>query len=274
MAGTPHRADSPPLVVEDLTVVLDGTPALEGITFSLHSGEQVALVGPNGAGKTTLLKTVAGLVKPTSGVVEVYGERPPSHICIAYLPQRPMVDWTFPVSVADVVMMGRVGRLGLFRQPGRADREAVEEALTTVGLASLAHRHIQQLSGGQQQRMFIARALAQEAQLLLLDEPMAGLDLTSQAEILALFPVFRQRGIPSLVAHHDLTMAAQHFDRIILLSGRIVAQGSPHEVLTAPHLTAAYGGHFHPLSDGTPGFGVSDSCCEGWPSAAGRRSHG
>jgi len=166
-----HNPDAPILETHKLTVSYDGRVALEDITFHLHTGERIAVVGPNGAGKSTLFKVVAGVLPPTSGEVKISGFGPRGHICIAYVPQRSQVDWHFPASVADVVMMGRIGQVGFFRWPRRADWHTVHAALEAVDMDALANRQIGELSGGQQQRTFLARALAQEAELVLMDEP-------------------------------------------------------------------------------------------------------
>ena len=164
----------------------DGRMAVEEISFHLHAGERVAVVGPNGAGKSTLFKLIAGVLPPTSGQVKVYGSGPRGHVCIAYIPQRSQVDWRFPVNVSDVVMMGRSAKLRPLTWPGKGDWQVVRQALATVDLGDLEKRQIGQLSGGQQQRMFIARALAQEAELMLMDEPLAGLDAPSQEGLLSI----------------------------------------------------------------------------------------
>jgi manganese/iron transport system ATP-binding protein len=180
--GVAHQVGAPILEVSDVTVRYDGRLALEEVSFQLTPGERMAVVGPNGAGKSTLFKVIAGVLQPTTGKVSVYGHGPGGHICIAYVPQRSQVDWSFPVNVADVVMMGRIGKLGPLRWPKARDWAYVRQCLEVVGVADLADRQISELSGGQQQRMFIARALAQEAELMLMDEPLTGLDLTSQED--------------------------------------------------------------------------------------------
>jgi len=258
----PHQTDQPVLDVDHLTVRYDGRTALEEVTFHLRRGERVAVIGPNGAGKSTLFKAIAGLLTPQAGRVRVYGTPPGSHGCIAYLPQRQQVDWHFPVSVADVVMMGRVCRLGWLGWPKKRDREIVRAALETVGLASLARRPIDELSGGQQQRMFIARALAQEAALVLLDEPLTGLDLLAQEEVLAALEVLPQRGATVMVATHDLEQAARYFDRVLLLNGRLIAFAPPSEALRPEMLLQAYGGRMNVTVEGQP-FVIADTCCEG-----------
>ncbi|MBN1425375.1 metal ABC transporter ATP-binding protein [Candidatus Fermentibacteria bacterium] len=250
------------LAMKEATVRLGDIVALQSVTLTLHQGEQVAVVGPNGAGKSTLLKTIAGLLQPSSGSVLVYGHRPPGHICIAYLPQRNVVDWAFPVTVGDVVMMGRIGRLGLFRRPSRHDHMIVAGCLNTVGLSDLLGQRIAELSGGQQQRMFIARALAQEAGLMVMDEPLTGLDATSQEAILDLLAEFPRRNVATVVTNHDLTMSSQRFDRIVLLNSRVIADGPPEKVLTEKNLLAAYGSHVHRIHDAREPLAVSDSCCD------------
>ncbi|RME89616.1 MAG: metal ABC transporter ATP-binding protein, partial [Anaerolineae bacterium] len=240
-----HQEDQPILDVRKLSVRYDGRTALEEITFHLHIGERVAVVGPNGAGKSTLFKVVAGVLSPTEGEVRVFGSGPHGHVCIAYIPQRSQVDWDFPVSVADVVMMGRIAKLGPLGWPKRRDWALVHEALETVGLRELADRQIGQLSGGQQQRMFIARALAQEAELMLMDEPLTGLDAPAQREVLSLLDELQNRGVTLMVATHDLDQAARHFDRIMLLNHRLIAFGTPEDVLQAEKLVQAYGGRLH-----------------------------
>jgi len=257
-----HEAGAPILEVSDVTVRYNGRLALEGVSFRLIRGERVAVVGPNGAGKSTLFKVITGVLHPTTGEVRVCGHKPGGHICIAYLPQRSQVDWAFPVSVADVVMMGRIGRLGLLRHPGARDWEYVHQCLEVVGLADLANRQIGELSGGQQQRMFIARALAQEAELMLMDEPLTGLDVTSQEDIFRILEELRQRGVTVMVATHDLNLAAERFDRVMLLNSRLLGLGRPDEVFTTERLQAAYGGHLRLIQTGEGLMALSDTCCE------------
>ena len=259
----PHQPGTPILDVAGLTVRYNGRVALEDVSFELQTGEQVAVVGPNGAGKSTLLKAVAGVLAPTSGVVQVYGHGPACHICIAYVPQRSLVDWTFPVTVSDVVMMGRIGRLGLLRRPGKRDHARVQECLELVDIADLAKRQISELSGGQQQRMFIARALAQEAALMLMDEPLTGLDIPSQEGIFQILEMLRQRAVTVVIATHDLNQAAERFDRVMLLNRQLLGFGAPAQVFTRDRLTRAYGGQLHllPVEGGVLALG--DTCCEG-----------
>ena len=258
-----HLHDQPILDVRELNVHYDGRMALEQISFHLHVGERVAVVGPNGAGKSTLFKAIAGVMAPTSGEVNVYGTKPGRHVCIAYIPQRSQVDWHFPVSVADVVMMGRSAKLRPLTWPGRQDWAQVHQALRTVQLDDLSGRQIGQLSGGQQQRMFIARALAQEAELMLMDEPLAGLDTPSQEGLLSLLERLQEKSVTVMVATHDLQQAAQYFDRILLLNREIVAFGPADQVLKPETLMRAYGGRLR-LVDGEEALlAMDDTCCEG-----------
>jgi manganese/iron transport system ATP-binding protein len=257
-----HRQDQPILEVDRLSVRYESGLALDQVSFHLQRGERVALVGPNGAGKSTLFKVIAGVLEPTSGRVNIAGADPGGHICIAYVPQRSQVDWTFPVTVADVVMMGRTGKIGLLRWPTRRDRELVRRALADVGLQELAARQISELSGGQQQRMFLARALAQEAELMLMDEPLNGLDVHSQEVIFAILDELRRRGVTIMVATHDLDQAAGRFDRVLLLNRRLLGFGPPQEVFTAEHLLAAYGGHLKLVEGEGQLVALGDTCCD------------
>jgi len=258
-----HTPGAPLLEVRQVSMRYDGVVALEEVSFTVEAGERIAIVGPNGAGKSTLLKIIAGVLTPTAGAVRISGHGPQGHLCIAYIPQRNQVDWNFPLTVADVVMMGRIGKIGLLRHPTARDWEAVRRALEQVGLAELAHRPIRALSGGQQQRMFIARALAQEAELLLMDEPFTGLDLPAQEGILEILDGLRRQGVTVLVATHDLDQAATHFDRVALLNRRLIAFGTPGEVFTPEALRAAYGGHLRLVPIGGELVAVGDTCCEG-----------
>jgi len=246
----PHNVKAPALEAVRLTKRYEATYAVQELSFTVDHGERVALVGPNGAGKSTLFQMIAGVLTPSSGQIKVFGHKPLGHICIAYVTQRNEVDYGFPVSVIDVVMMGRIGILGFFHNPGQHDREFVMACLETVGMADLAQRQISELSGGQQQRMFIARALAQEAELMLMDEPLSGLDVVSQEGILEILDEMRQRGVTVLVATHDLSLAAEHFDKVMLLNRNVIGFGSVPEVFTAENLSTAYGGHLQMVETG------------------------
>ena len=261
--AVPHDAALPAIELENVSVRYDQALALENVTLRLKRGERVAVVGPNGAGKSTLFHVIAGVVRPTAGQVRIYGSGPGGHICVGYVPQRKVIDWDFPVTVTDVVMMGRVGKMGFFRWPARRDREVVRAALDEVGMSAFADRQIGELSGGQQQRVFLARVLAQEAELLLMDEPLTGLDMPSQEAILALIDRIQAQGVTVMVASHDLNQASEQFPAMLLLNRRLIAFGAPHEVLTTPNLLAAYGGHMHIVHTGDGEVMLADTCCSG-----------
>jgi len=229
--------------VEGLNVNYGQTPVLWDISFQIPKGLLVGIIGPNGAGKSTLLKSALGLVKPLSGKIDLLGE--PISSCtrqkIAYVPQRGSVDWDFPITALEVVLMGRFGRLGLFRRPRKADREAALQALDLVGMSSFADRQIGQLSGGQQQRLFIARSFVQNADLLLLDEPFAGVDLATEKSIINLLRAKKEEGKTVFVVHHDLPTVEEYFDWVILLNTRLVVCGPVKQVFTRENLAQAFG---------------------------------
>ena len=234
-------SEGPVVAVHDLWAGYDSTPALESVTFELPAGSLVGLAGPNGSGKSTLLKALLGLIQPWKGSIELFGSPVNgSRGRLGYAPQSELVDWDFPVTVRDVVMMGRYGRLGLLQRPKAADREAVANALAQVRLEDLAERQISELSGGQQRRMLIARGLAQDAEVLLLDEPMVGLDATSQHELLELFEQLRNEGKTLLVATHDLSCVTACFDLTLLINTKLIAFGSPNEIFTPELLQEAF----------------------------------
>ncbi|MDH3667918.1 MAG: metal ABC transporter ATP-binding protein [Paracoccaceae bacterium] len=243
--GPPGELHEPGLAlhVEDLTVSYHGRPVLWDIDLDVPPGVMAAIVGPNGAGKSTLIKSVLELVPATAGHVRLFGKPyAAQRRRIAYVPQRTSVDWDFPTTALDVVMMGRYGHLGWVRRPGAADRDRALGALEEVGIADLAGRQISQLSGGQQQRVFLARALVQDADLYFLDEPMAGVDATTERAIVRLLKGLRDRGKTVIVVHHDLQTVREYFDWIVILNVRVIAQGPVHEAYTADHLRQAYGG--------------------------------
>ncbi|MBN1661194.1 MAG: metal ABC transporter ATP-binding protein [Anaerolineae bacterium] len=226
----------PVLGVHNLTISYNSTPVLLDVSFEVEAGQRVAIVGPNGAGKSTLFKAILGLVHRQSGTVSTNdGE-------VGYVTQRSAVDWSFPVTVHDVVMMGRVGKMGWLRWQRPRDREIVQRSLAQVGMLEYAARQIGELSGGQQQRVFIARALAQEATILLMDEPFSGVDAPAQEAILEILNALHQQGVTLLVSTHDLNLAMERFDRLALLNGRLIVYGPPREVVTPEALTEAYGG--------------------------------
>lgn len=258
-----HIVDAPPIHLEAIDVRFNGTRALVDITTEIEPGKRIAVVGPNGAGKTTLLQVIAGTLNPNRGKVQIYGRHPQSHVCIAYVPQRSQADWKFPVNVREVVMMGRIRKIGLFRWPNQKDWAFVQSSLEQVGMHSFANRQIGELSGGQQQRVFLAQALAQGAEVILLDEPLNGLDIPSQEAILDILDQLSERGVTVLVATHDLELARERFDQIMLLNRTLIAFGSPDEVLVESNLIEAYSGGLH-FVDGDEGrMLLTDTCCEG-----------
>jgi manganese/zinc/iron transport system ATP- binding protein len=229
--------------VTDLTIAYKDKPVLWDVDMDVPSGTLMAIVGPNGAGKTTLIKSILGLVKPAAGQVLVYGRtyEEQRHL-VGYVPQRGSVDWDFPTSVLDVVMMGRYGALGWFKRPGASERAAALEALDKVGMKTYAERQISQLSGGQQQRVFLARALVQDAQLYFMDEPFQGVDATTERAIVILLQELRSAGKTVVVVHHDLQTVPEYFDWVTMLNVRRIASGPVNEVFTEQNLRKAYGG--------------------------------
>jgi ABC-type Mn2+/Zn2+ transport system ATPase subunit len=230
--------------VEQLRAGYPRRAVLEDVSFTVGPGELVAIVGPNGSGKSTLLKVLVGLLKPWSGQVKVLGEPPGRQpLRVAYLPQAEAVDWSFPVSVRDVVLMGRYRRAGWLRPTTRADAVAAERALDLAGMSALADRQIGELSGGQQRRTFLARALAQEPALYLLDEPVTGVDPTTEDDLMAILMAECQQGKTVLASTHDLGGVAEHFTRLISLNRTVVADGPAALVRDPDVLRATYGGH-------------------------------
>lgn len=229
--------------VEDLTLAYEEKPVLWDIDLHVPEGILMAIVGPNGAGKTTLIKSILGLLKPAAGTVRIYGRpyREQRHL-VAYVPQRGSVDWDFPTSVLDVVMMGRYGSLGWLRRPGLTERAYALEALNKVDMSHLAHRQISQLSGGQQQRTFLARALVQDAQVYFMDEPFQGVDATTERAIVDLLKELRAQGKTVVAVHHDLQTVPEYFDWVTLINVHRIASGPVAEVFTDDNLRLAYGG--------------------------------
>lgn len=226
--------DRPLLQVEGLRAAYGPRVVLEDVTFTVYPGQRVAVVGPNGAGKSTLFKCIAGLVRPSAGRIVLTAPDGARAVRLAYTPQQESVNWHYPATVWDVVMMGRYPYLGLWRRPGPQDRQAVREALRQVGLEHLARWPIHRLSGGQQQRVFLARALAQQAPLLLLDEPFNAVEEGAQETVVQALSALRERGVALLMSTHDLDfVAGSHwFDRVLVLHGRVLAFGPPEAVCT------------------------------------------
>lgn len=246
-----------PLEIHDLTVAYHRKPVLWGVDLVVPSGQLIGIIGPNGAGKSTLIKACMGLLPLQSGWVKFFGQNF-SKIAsrIGYVPQRESVDWDFPVSVMDVVLMGRYGRLGLLRRPSKHDYDLARACLEKVHLLPYANRQIANLSGGQQQRVFLARALAQEADLYFMDEPFAGVDAATEAAIISVLRELRDQGKTILVVHHDLPTARQYFDLLLLLNMNVVAFGKTQEVFTAELLQKTYGGRLTILSEVAQALGA------------------
>ena len=228
--------------LQDVTVEFDGHRALDNVTFDVDAGTLMGVVGPNGAGKSTLFNAIAGLLPVRQGKVTLHTAEQGSG-ALAYVPQRESVNWRFPVTVADVVMMGRCCRLGWFRRPGKRDRELVNACLCRVGLWDLRSAPMTELSGGQRQRVFVARALAQEASVLLLDEAFSGVDVGAQEDLVEVLQTLRDEGRIVLLATHDLTDLAGRFDQVLCLNRNVCACGPPDQVFTSEVMEQLYGAH-------------------------------
>ena len=241
-----------PLSVHDLTVAYHRRPVIWDVGFEIPPGSLVGVVGPNGAGKSTLLKAIMGLVPVASGKIQLFGGTyQQNRYRVGYVPQRESVDWDFPVNVLDVVTMGMYRKIGWFRPVRRVHRLRAMEALERVGIAELAHQQISQLSGGQQQRTFLARALVQEAELYLMDEPLAAVDAATEKAIIQILKGLQSEGKSAVVIHHDLQTVVEYFDYIILLNMRVVAHGPVAEVFHAENLQKTYGGRLTLLDQAT-----------------------
>ena len=258
----PHAHDEPldashahahaDIWLSDVSAGYGERAALEHVTVAVEPGSLLAVVGPNGAGKSTLLKLMAGLLRPWTGRIEVLGAPPGREAHrVAYVPQAEMVDWAFPVTVEDVVMMGRFPRLGAIRRPGADDRRAVSAALAEVGMSKHDGTQIGRLSGGQRRRVFLARALAAEPDVFLLDEPVTGIDATTQELLMDLLEAQAERGKTVVATTHDLACAAQRFQRVLAVNRTVVAYGASDLVLDADVLARAYGGHLLVLNGRT-----------------------
>ena len=230
-----------PIEIKNLSVTYRTEPALWNVDLNFPEGKLIAIVGPNGAGKSTLIKAVMGLVPITAGKVSVYG-KPYSkqRSKIAYVPQRGSVDWDFPTDALDVVEMGLYGKLGWLRRPNSQTREKARECLVKVGLEDYADRQIGQLSGGQQQRVFVARALAQDPQIYLMDEPLNGVDATTEETILTILENIRKEGKTIVMVHHDLQTVDKYFDWVVMLNRNLISKGPIKEVFTKENLDRTY----------------------------------
>lgn len=246
--------------VSDLSVHYSNDQALEKISFDLYEGEKLAIIGPNGAGKSTLLKTIMGLIPAQRGHIDLDENM---RRRLGYVPQHNQVNWDLPITVRDVVMMGLTRQIGWLKFPRRKHWQLVEEALERVKLAEYAFRPISDLSGGQQRRVFIARTLAQNADILLLDEPFAGVDVGAQAGLMDVLDMLNKEGITIVFTTHDLNLAFQRFDRVMALNQTLIAIGRPHDVYQQEVLLQLYGGRFMSVSDGAQvSMAIDDAVCE------------
>jgi manganese/zinc/iron transport system ATP- binding protein len=244
-----------PLWIHDLTVAYHRKPVLWDVNLTIPEGQLVAVVGPNGAGKTTLMKAALDLVPRASGKIMIYGKNyQHNRHLVGYVPQRESVDWDFPVNALDVVTMGLYNKIGWFWPVGNRHKKQALTALEQVGMAAYAKRQISQLSGGQQQRVFLARALAQDAKIYMMDEPFAGVDVATERAIVALLKNLKQAGKSCLVVHHDLQTVPAYFDYVVMLNMRVVTHGPTELVFTEDNLKKTYGGKLTLLSDAVYAF--------------------
>lgn len=251
-------SESAHLVVKNIEAGYNGESVLNKISFSVPAGQSLAVVGPNGAGKSTLFKVLVGLLPIRAGTVQVHGKPLGDHLdCVAYVPQREAIDWKFPVTVLDVVVMGRFGKLKWLQKPRKQDFEIALHSLDQMGIADLAKNSIVDLSGGQQQRVFLARALAQNPHILLLDEPFTGVDASTQETTMNLLEKLHQKGVTTMVSTHDLNMAATRFSQVLLINRKIISYGRPDEVFTPENLQIGFGGQVLSMH----GVMVVDECC-------------
>lgn len=254
MSHTPHR-----LELQNINIGYGDKIVLRELSFQVPHGSRVAVVGPNGAGKSTLFKALVGLLPLQQGNIFIHGEALGLHQdCVAYVPQREEVDWRFPVTVEDVVMMGRFAQMGWLKRATSHDRDAVQKSLMQMGIADLAEQSIGQLSGGQQQRAFLARAIAQEPHILLMDEPFTGVDVTTQEATLRLLDHLQEKKVTAIVSTHDLNLASSRFDLALLLNHRLIAFGAPREVFTKENLAQAFGNSLLVMENGMM---LVDECC-------------
>jgi len=254
MTHTPHR-----LEIENASIGYGERIVIHDLSFQVPHGARVAVVGPNGAGKSTLFKALVGILPVHSGQILIHGQSLGTHKdCVAYVPQREDVDWRFPVTVRDVVMMGRYGQIGWWSRPSKTDKQIVHKSIDQMGIADLADLSIGQLSGGQQQRAFLARSLAQEPHILLMDEPFTGVDATTQEVTFGLLDHLQSQQVTTIISTHDLNLAATRFDHILLINHRLIAYGSPQQVFTKENLAAAFGNSLLVMENGTM---LVDECC-------------
>ncbi len=230
------------LTVNNLSVIYDDKIVLRNVSMEVKKGSLLAIVGPNGAGKSTLIKAVLGIISSVLGSFEVFGKPIASmRKSIAYMPQRENIDWDFPVNVLDVVLMGTYGKLGWFQRPGEAERKLALDAISKVGLSGFHNRQISELSGGQQQRTFLARALAQDAELYFMDEPFAGVDVATENTIMETLQKLKDSGKTVVAVHHNLDTVQKYFDEVVILNEELIASGKVENVLNKENLIQAYG---------------------------------
>jgi len=238
------------IAIKDLTVAYHEKPVIWDLDFFVPPKTLLGIIGPNGSGKTTLLKSILGIIKPTTGSIKIFGQPYDRTIHnIAYVPQKSSVDWSFPTNVFDVVLMGRYGHFSFFSRPSKQDREIAQHALEMVNMQDFSMRQISQLSGGQQQRVFLARALAQQADIFILDEPFAGIDIVTEQIILTLLQKLRDEGKTIIVVHHDITTVKKYFDWTFLMNIKHVALGPTQQVLTSENIAQTFQTH-NPFNDG------------------------
>lgn len=245
-----QQIDNPVVEVHDMMVSYGQNPVLWNIDLSLPKGTLIGILGPNGAGKSTLIKAIMGLIEANSGYSRIFDqELDKVRNRVSYVPQRESVDWDFPASALDIVMMGTYHHLGLFKRPGKKEKELAMSCLEKVNMTAFANRQISELSGGQQQRVFIARSLAQQADIYFLDEPFAGVDMSTEKALVNLFREMTAEGKTVIVVHHDIYSAANYFDWLIMLNMHLIACGPTEKVLTEELLTKTYGGKLSMLTD-------------------------
>ncbi len=236
---------NPALSVKSLFVSYHGNEAVKNVSFSIEPGKLVGIIGPNGAGKSTLLKALLNLIPKDKGEVQIYGQSfNELRKSVAYVPQRSNIDWDFPITVLDTVLLGTYPKLGLFKRPKKSEKEWALQCLQRVGIAEFSKRQIGELSGGQQQRVFLARALAQESEMLFLDEPFVGIDVSSEETIITILKELKNSGKTILVVHHDLSKVSDYFDQLVLLNKELIGFGNINQVLNAEVLAKAYSGQF------------------------------
>lgn len=247
------------LKIENVTVKYGEKPILERLNFFVENGKSLAIVGPNGAGKSTLFKAIVGLLPIETGRILIHDQPLNSHKdCVAYVPQKEEVDWKFPVTVKDVVMMSRYNQNGWFKSPSKHDHAVVMRSLEELNIDHVANSSIDELSGGQQQRVFLARAIAQEPHILLMDEPFTGIDTPTQEVTFSLIKRLKDRNVTVLVSTHDLNLAATRFDHVLLINRRVISIGKAEKVLTQVHMAQAFGNSFLTLDNGQV---MVDECC-------------